>query len=200
MSFGAGGGGGSSFTGSATNTSAGPDSSGVPSVTITYTVNPPSSTSAPSISGNTTQGQTLTETHGSWTNSPMSFAYQWEDCDSSGNACSAIAGATGQTYTRPVSPGPWRVALSGSVCGESGAGARPGGARVRPKGSRSVRVRGPFLEILLAPQRQYPRPRRLASGRQVGLQSMACLLGIVGRLSVCGNASVPFGLGVISAP
>lgn len=37
-------------------------------------------------------------------------------------------------------------------------------------------------------------------GSQVGLQSMACPLGIVGRLSVYGDASVPFGLGVISAP
>jgi hypothetical protein len=50
------------------------------------------------ISGSTTQGQTLTEAHGSWTNSPMSYAYQWEDCDASGNSCTAISGATGQTY------------------------------------------------------------------------------------------------------
>ena len=59
----------------------------------------PANSSPPTISGSVVQGQTLTEGHGSWTNSPIAFSYQWEDCDSSGNNCSAIAGATGQTYT-----------------------------------------------------------------------------------------------------
>jgi hypothetical protein len=59
----------------------------------------PSNTAPPSISGLTTQGQTLTETRGSWSNSPTSFADQWEDCDSSGNNCQSITGATLTTYT-----------------------------------------------------------------------------------------------------
>ncbi len=59
----------------------------------------PVNVSLPSISGIVGQGQTLSEAHGSWTNSPTSFAYQWQDCDGSGNACSAIARATNQTYT-----------------------------------------------------------------------------------------------------
>jgi hypothetical protein len=58
----------------------------------------PSNAGPPTIAGTATQGQTLTETHGSWSNSPASFADQWEACDSSGGACSPIAGATGQTY------------------------------------------------------------------------------------------------------
>ncbi|HWF35663.1 MAG TPA: Ig-like domain repeat protein [Solirubrobacteraceae bacterium] len=53
----------------------------------------------PSISGSTTQGQTLSETHGSWTNSPTGYNYQWEECDSVGAHCTAIAGATSATYT-----------------------------------------------------------------------------------------------------
>jgi YVTN family beta-propeller protein len=61
------------------------------------------STSPPSIAGNAAEGQMLTEAHGSWTNSPTSFKYQWEDCDSSGNSCTAITGATGQTYKLAVS-------------------------------------------------------------------------------------------------
>ena len=59
---------------------------------------PPASTSPPAISGRAQQGQTLTESHGSWTNSPTGYAYQWQDCDSSGDNCSAIAGANAQSY------------------------------------------------------------------------------------------------------
>jgi hypothetical protein len=59
----------------------------------------PVDATAPTIAGTTTQGQTLTEGHGSWTNSPTGYAYQWEDCNASGGACTAIAGATGQAYT-----------------------------------------------------------------------------------------------------
>lgn len=53
----------------------------------------------PTISGSPQQGQTLTEGHGTWTNGPTSFLYQWEDCDASGGNCTAIGGANAQIYT-----------------------------------------------------------------------------------------------------
>jgi hypothetical protein len=56
-------------------------------------------TAAPSISGASTEGQVLAESRGSWANDQTSYSYQWEDCDSSGNNCSAIIGATSQGYT-----------------------------------------------------------------------------------------------------
>jgi hypothetical protein len=59
----------------------------------------PASVSPPAISGSAQQGQTLTETHATWSGSPTSYSYQWEDCDSAGFGCTAIVGATGQTYT-----------------------------------------------------------------------------------------------------
>jgi hypothetical protein len=59
---------------------------------------PPTSTAAPTISGPTALGGTLTEAHGSWTGEPTSFVYQWMRCDASGNNCQPIIGATGQTY------------------------------------------------------------------------------------------------------
>jgi len=60
---------------------------------------PPLDTAVPSVSGTPSQGQTLTESHGVWTNNPTGYTYQWEDCDPSGQSCSPISGATGQTYT-----------------------------------------------------------------------------------------------------
>ncbi|MGA2929218.1 MAG: hypothetical protein ABSG43_25165 [Solirubrobacteraceae bacterium] len=58
----------------------------------------PEATSPPVISGDLVEGQTLAEGHAGWTNSPTSYAYQWEDCDGYGAACTAIPGATAQTY------------------------------------------------------------------------------------------------------
>jgi hypothetical protein len=60
---------------------------------------PPRNTAAPSISGTTQIGQTLTAAEGSWTNVPTSYSYQWLRCDSSGNNCGAIGGATAKSYT-----------------------------------------------------------------------------------------------------
>jgi len=54
--------------------------------------------SPPTISGVATEGQTLTEVHGSWSNSPSGYAYQWQRCDATGANCQPITGATGQTY------------------------------------------------------------------------------------------------------
>jgi len=67
------------------------------SLYATYVV-PPVNVTPPTISGTARQGQTLTEAHGSWTNEPTSFTYQWLQCDSAGNNCAAISGAASQTY------------------------------------------------------------------------------------------------------
>jgi len=59
---------------------------------------PPADQSAPTISGKATEGQVLSVVHGNWSNSPTAYAHQWEDCNSSGNNCSVIVGATNRTY------------------------------------------------------------------------------------------------------
>jgi hypothetical protein len=58
----------------------------------------PVNVTPPSISGTANAGQTLTVSPGTWTESPTSFAYQWQRCNASGGACAAIAGATASTY------------------------------------------------------------------------------------------------------
>src|SRR2546423_7628478 len=59
--------------------------------------------SPPAISGTAQQGQTLSEVHGSWTDEPTGYAYQWLQCDSLGSGCLPIAGAPSPTYV-PVAP------------------------------------------------------------------------------------------------
>ena len=59
----------------------------------------PQNTSLPSISGAARDGSDLQASKGGWANSPTSYAYQWQRCDSSGGSCVAIASATGTRYT-----------------------------------------------------------------------------------------------------
>ena len=53
----------------------------------------------PAMSGSAVEGQSLKASNGTWSGSPTSFAYQWQDCDSSGAARTAISGATSSSYT-----------------------------------------------------------------------------------------------------
>jgi hypothetical protein len=75
---------------------------------------PPTNTAPPTIAGTPQAGQTLTAATGSWTGSPTSFAFQWQRCDASGNACVAILGATAGTYLVSASDsgGTLRVAVT----------------------------------------------------------------------------------------
>src|SRR5262249_35553298 len=69
------------------------------SLYATYTTQPPPANGAPpTITGTAQQSQTLTEAHGTWSNEPTSYAYQWLQCDGAGASCQPIAKATAQTY------------------------------------------------------------------------------------------------------
>lgn len=59
----------------------------------------PSPSAPPTISGTAAVGSTLSAAEGTWNGSaPLTYAYQWQRCDTSGNNCQAISGAASQTY------------------------------------------------------------------------------------------------------
>ena len=59
----------------------------------------PADNAPPLVSGSAVEGQTLSASAGSWEGTPpLSYSYQWEDCNTSGNACSNISGATHDTH------------------------------------------------------------------------------------------------------
>jgi PKD repeat protein len=59
---------------------------------------PPVNSTPPTITGPPEEGQTLDESNGSWSNAPTGYHYQWLACDLAGTDCSAISGATSQTF------------------------------------------------------------------------------------------------------
>ena len=93
---------------------------------------PPANTAPPTISGTAQQGQMLTALDGSWTNSPTSFAHQWQRCDASGSNCSAIAGATGQTYTLTAADVGSTIRVQETASNAAGAGTPVSSAALGP--------------------------------------------------------------------
>jgi hypothetical protein len=63
----------------------------------------PASQSKPSVSGNVSQNGVLHATPGNWSGTqPITLAYQWRRCDSHGNRCGVIKGATAVDYRLTV--------------------------------------------------------------------------------------------------
>lgn len=60
----------------------------------------PTNTTAPAISGTAQVGDKLTASTGAWnSDTTPTYTYAWQRCDTAGNNCTAISGATAQTYT-----------------------------------------------------------------------------------------------------
>jgi hypothetical protein len=73
---------------------------GVSNPTDTVIAGRPLNTNPPTISGVPRQGQTQTADPGTWSGrQPISFAYLWRRCNSTGGSCTNVFGATGRTYT-----------------------------------------------------------------------------------------------------
>lgn len=63
------------------------------------TVNPPTNTSVPTISGAPINLETLTASPGSWKGGqPITFSYRWQRCPGNESTCADIGGATNRSY------------------------------------------------------------------------------------------------------
>lgn len=94
-----GGGGGAGWRSGTVGNAAGDGGSGV--VVVRYLVNTaPANSVAPSISGTTTNGQTLTGARGTWSGYPApTYTYRWKRSSTVGGSYTNITGATSLSYT-----------------------------------------------------------------------------------------------------
>ncbi len=95
----------------------------------------PANTALPTISGTAEQGQTLTVTHGTWSNSPTTYTEQWALCPASSSSCSAISGATSATFKIPTTSGYVGSTIRVQETASNGAG---GGAPARSEATAAV--------------------------------------------------------------
>jgi hypothetical protein len=90
---------------------------------------PPANTAPPTITGTPQDGQVLTANPGSWSGSqPITYAYQWMRCDTSGANCAAILNATNASYlitTADVAHTVLVVVTAGNSAGSAGATSNP---------------------------------------------------------------------------
>ena len=73
--------------------------------TITGTGLAPKNTEVPEVEGEAVEGRTLTANHGKWEGTPpLSYAYQWELCNSFGEACLPIIGEAAKAPEYELGP------------------------------------------------------------------------------------------------
>jgi streptogramin lyase len=58
----------------------------------------PMNTEAPRLSGTPEVGVMMSVSTGTWSNEPVAYSYQWEDCNTTGGECTPIDGATNGNY------------------------------------------------------------------------------------------------------
>jgi hypothetical protein len=92
-------------------------------------------------------GQQLTASNGSWTNSPTSYSYQWQRCASDGGGCGAIAGADSQHYTVSSADIGHRLRVQVTAHNSGGSGTATSGATavVQASGTAPANTKAPSI-------------------------------------------------------
>lgn len=69
------------------------------SASAQYQYGAPTNTALPAVTGTAQVGKALTTTSGAWSDTSATFTFAWNRCDSAGNNCAVISGATASSYT-----------------------------------------------------------------------------------------------------
>jgi hypothetical protein len=75
------------------------------------------------ITGAVVEGNTLTASVLNWSNTPSSVGYRWEDCNSAGQSCQPISGATARSYTLAATDIGYRIILQETASNAGGTSA-----------------------------------------------------------------------------
>jgi hypothetical protein len=92
----------------------------------------PVSTSSPTVSGVAEAAQTLVQSAGVWSNAPTSRSLQWERCNATGSGCTAIAGATGHSYTLAAADVGSTIRVQETAANAAGTGAPAASSQTAP--------------------------------------------------------------------
>jgi GH25 family lysozyme M1 (1,4-beta-N-acetylmuramidase) len=82
----------------------------------------PVATAPPQIEGEAEAGQTLTLLTGTWSGTATTFTHQWARCDTAGDGCTAIPGATGTQYVITPADIGSTIGLTETAASDSGSG------------------------------------------------------------------------------
>jgi RHS repeat-associated protein len=122
------------------------NASATSAATSTITAAPPVNTALPAISGTAQEGQTLTASTGSWTGTPtITYAFQWQDCNSAGGSCSNISGATSSTYALAASDVSHTVVVVVTATNAAGVASASSPASATVAGSPPVNTTAPSI-------------------------------------------------------
>ena len=106
----------------------------------------PQGTVAPTIAGTAKDGQTLTASPGTWTNTPTSFEYQWKRCDVNGASCSDVGGNASTYVLGPKDVGSTiRVRVKAKNAVGAGTAVSAPTAVVAPRGPVAVNTAPPGI-------------------------------------------------------
>jgi hypothetical protein len=122
----------------------------------------PSNTARPTITGEPEVGEELTAEEGTWTNTPTSYAYQWQRCDIDALSCLAVAGATGKTYGVRAADVGFRLRVEVTARNANGAGSAVSGLTgfVRPSAPiTNARPTATLISVRFLGARVYARFR-----------------------------------------
>ena len=115
----------------------------------------------PVITGTLAEGVKLSTTNGEWASGTFAYGYQWSDCNSSGEACTPILGATNPNYTLTSSDVGHTIVVAVTATLGGGSGTKESYATATVKAAGAA----PFTEYALQGGSLFPQePVNITAG------------------------------------